>query len=120
MIHQLDWCPRGWTDTLDCICGAVSKPYFVTMRDNKTGETRKIKYDWAWEEGSDYLWDEGNWSCDCNRDLDFKDDKGLEREHDSDVKDGYCLGEGRYDVLEIRLQGGQLVYFEKTTKERDR
>ena len=39
-----------------------------------TGETRVLKRPEAWDpEHSDYMWSEGNYSCDCNRSIFFEE-----------------------------------------------
>lgn len=41
--------------------------YVAAITDRTTGETRTEKFDLEWGEGSDYLWSDGNFGCDCNR-----------------------------------------------------
>jgi predicted dehydrogenase len=48
------------------------------IRKNKTGEIREYKDELYWgnwyqdEEPSTYIWEDGNYSCDCNRYLFFQ------------------------------------------------
>lgn len=48
-------------------------PYKVALRKNSmstgvlTGEVKLVTIDEAWDESQEYLWIDGNWSCDCNR-----------------------------------------------------
>lgn len=53
--------------------------YIVKIRKNSTGEIRHITrdYDWFWStgDGSDlFMWTDGNYACDCNRELFFEED----------------------------------------------
>ncbi len=49
----------------------MSAPVDVHILDTLTGETRVYTHAFPWGEGSDYLWSEGNYGCDCNRHLFF-------------------------------------------------
>ena len=110
----MDWCTwlYGREVGLGCICNKVCKPYFVTMKDVTTGEVVVCKMDWTWEEGSEFLWSEGNWSCDCNRLYEFRENKGLERIPDDD-RSPYCKCSHVFQILGIRLADGTLVYEEE-------
>ena len=72
----------------------------ITMRDNNTNEVRVLHKKLEWfERGSDFMWSDGNFSCDCNRALFFYD-------HDIDIE----CGESRFAVLGIRIDDGTFVY----------
>ena len=43
----------------------------VEIRKNADGVVRKYVDPYPWGEGSDYLWSDGNYGCDCNRYLFF-------------------------------------------------
>ena len=58
----------------------------VTVLDTKTGETAVDRNGNTWD------WTEGNWSCDCNRELMFGNDDGEE---------GRCQGSHRYRVVAV-------------------
>ena len=45
----------------------LAETYIVYTTDTTTGETRSLRTDFEFHEGSDYFWREGNGSCDCNR-----------------------------------------------------
>lgn len=78
--------------------------YRVLLRDNQTGEERWWKEDdLLWEEHSDYLWTEGNYACDCNRQLFFERAGG----HVPD--DGYPCGMERYTAVCAELPDGTQV-----------
>lgn len=66
----------------------------ATVLDTKTGKT-KIKAGLT-----PYMWAEGNWSCDCNRN--YFDDEG----EDSDT----CLGSKRFLVIKAEYDKGEEEY----------
>ena len=70
--------------------------YLVTMRDNKTQEEQVIEMD---GEYIPYLWEEGNFACDCNRAVFFTGDHDIVQE----------CGESRFDVLAVEfcITGGE-------------
>lgn len=80
----------------------------VHIRKNETGEVRVYKHELDLEEDGSfdtYLWEEGNYSCDCNRALFFARVNGEEEDWElpcSDIE---------YSV-EIFL-GEELIYSEK-------
>lgn len=39
----------------------------LLMHDNETGETKTVHIDLTWYGHSLFMWQEGNFSCDCNR-----------------------------------------------------
>lgn len=50
----------------------MNKKYSVVLQDTKTKEFKKISlpfflYDEHEKNGIDFMWYEGNYSCDCNR-----------------------------------------------------
>ncbi len=71
----------------------------VFIRHNLTGEIRlhTDEYDWA----SGYIWEEGNYACDCNRHLFFHRAAGHEPEEDC------ACGHERYSILAI--ENGRIV-----------
>lgn len=91
----------------------------VYVTDQETGETRAhimgrtIQGEWrdySWSgPDSDYIWSEGNYSCDCNRALFFA---RAGNEPDAESWDPPC-GEGRYAVrIEV---DGRTVYQDEGT-----
>jgi len=94
-------------------------PIRVYLRDTVTGFMRTHD-DTAYldDDGqfADFLWSEGNYSCDCNRSLFITDwgkvgPPGLRElgAHEA----GRCLGDGRIVVDKIeRLDTGEVVYTE--------
>ncbi len=83
--------------------------YSVAVRDNETGETRVVIMDdldgdeWD-EEVAEFLWLEGNFSCDCNRGIWFRRAGGEEEE----PPDHDC-GETRYSVAWIEFADGRRI-----------
>lgn len=71
----------------------------VTILDTETGETIHSG-DTRFADTTYWFWSDGNGSCDCNRELAFKD--GRESEP------GVCLGANRYLIIEIDM--GDLDY----------
>lgn len=80
--------------------------YRVAIRQNATGEIRIREFDSEWEEGSDFLWEEGNYSCDCNRSTFF-------HQSGPDTLDSGKCGDERFDVISITLPDGTEVYSEQ-------
>jgi len=82
----------------------------VLMLCRETGERRWIHH-WSpvWKDGSDwsdFMWSEGNYSCDCNR-RNFFNDVG------AGLEDNEC-GEGGFIVEKIiDTRTGELLYSEK-------
>lgn len=85
--------------------------YTVKMIDKETQEVRSIPYpERDWEESGYYLWADGNWSCDCNRGLDWFRSKGDDAAWDLWFGGSYCKGLKRFFVLEIITPDGKVVY----------
>lgn len=63
--------------------------YFVDIRRNEDGVVHRYTDDLPWED--DYIWSEGNYSCDCNRALFFARAVGEEDENVSCGDSAYSL-----------------------------
>jgi hypothetical protein len=76
----------------------------VEIRRNADGLVRKYEDDCEWQEGSDYLWGDGNYACDCNRSLFFARAVG----DDDDSERPPCGGE----LYSVRITGsaGNVLY----------
>jgi hypothetical protein len=72
----------------------------VEIRRNSDGVVRTYEDKWPWD--GDYIWADGNYSCDCNRALFFA--RAVE---DDDETDANC-GNGAYSVR--ITEGGKLLY----------
>lgn len=93
----------------DCVIRLGAGWYHAHVRKNATGEVRAYRFDMEWQEpddhssGSIYGWKEGNFSCDCNRELFFL------RADDEDEPDEPECGETRFSVLFIELPDGRRI-----------
>ena len=41
--------------------------YTVKLTDMLTQETRTVEMDGEWDLGAEFMWNDGNFACDCNR-----------------------------------------------------
>lgn len=82
------------------------------IRHNKTGEIVVFEDEAVMfqnEEHPDtWIWNEGNYSCDCNRRLFFKRAKGEETKEDWDVP----CSDGKYSVNLKNKKDGKIYYQE--------
>jgi hypothetical protein len=78
----------------------------VKIRNNNTGEIRDYLTTGIWDEEENclalYIWKEGNFSCDCNRAIFFKD------------SDETC-GDTRYSCNIINPVSNEIIYQEYST-----
>jgi hypothetical protein len=86
----------------------------VHIRKVETGEVRVYEskqYVWDEEEGWDYyLWSEGNYECDCNREVFFEYAGNEEKEN----SDSPPCSSGRYVIDKIvKRDTGDVIYSEK-------
>ena len=89
-------------------------PYFVTIRRVSDGKEAVYRSEGgpAWDpgdEGYDFLWSEGNYSCDCNRHLFFERASGNLGENEFS---GDTCSDGKYVVTKIVDEAGRLLYSE--------
>lgn len=61
------------------------------------------------QEDGYFSWEEGNFSCDCNRHSFFCEAIGEEENEDEDSSDFMC-GHTRYRVLDITFENGDVYY----------
>jgi hypothetical protein len=80
--------------------GFGMKP-FIEIRRNSDGVVRKYQDNYDW--GGDYIWADGNYSCDCNRYLFFQ------RAADDDEDDNTGCSDGKYSVR-ITSEDGAVLY----------
>ena len=79
-------------------------PVVLSIRKNSTGEIRRR--DWEEEENFDpYIWEEGNYSCDCNREAWFEGE-GISGE--------YACSDYRFSIQIERKDTGAVIYSEFT------
>lgn len=85
------------------------RPIRVTITDTTTGESRTFDDTGTWgnEYGDtgfqDYIWSEGNYGCDCNREIFFR------RVKDEDDSQRKC-GEGRFTLRIVDPATGEELY----------
>jgi hypothetical protein len=84
--------------------------YKITLRDLQTGYTRTIEHEYADDGHAIYMWEDGNYSCDCNRSI-FLYNLGLD--------ESWPCGEGKILVTEITDDAGEFIYGEVATGESD-
>lgn len=77
--------------------------YNVTIIDQGTDERVDTLFEGEWDDGHEFLWEQGNFSCDCNRGLFFAN---ASNDPDPDV----LCGQVRYSV--IITYEGEVVYDE--------
>jgi hypothetical protein len=82
----------------------------VEIRDNDTGIVREYQNADILTDGgaepSSYIWEDGNYSCDCNRRLFFARAAGEDEDWDSDCSDGL------YSVRVRNKKSGRVFYSE--------
>ncbi len=78
----------------------------VWIKDTTTGEARPCCQGYEWF--GDFIWEEGNYACDCNRQLFFE--RSVDPEWDTDEE--HTCGDGRYLIMSIYLEDGSVVYSE--------
>lgn len=81
--------------------------YTVLMRDNTTGEVREFPWETDMkEETIVHCWSDGNFGCDCNRDLHFSGQSYV-------TWGGAKCGDGKYFVISITNAAGRVVYADR-------
>jgi hypothetical protein len=81
---------------------AMSRNVRVQLRDIATGATVVYVDTWCLTlDGLEYIWTEGNYACDCNRELFFR--RALGETPGSDLREFHCGDGVRYalDWLEV-------------------
>lgn len=86
-----------------CVIRWGAGHYFVTLRNNETGEERRYREDSIWNDTQSFLWDGGNFSCDCNRQMMFQRAAGEEPDWNSQC------GDGKYSVEAITAPDGTAI-----------
>lgn len=85
----------------------------VRIRLNETGEVREYKTEAFLNDGesvpSTYIWEEGNYSCDCNRSLFFE--YALHPDRAMDSIESPC-GDGKFSVEVLIAETGEVYYSE--------
>lgn len=80
--------------------------YTVRLRRNSDGEERVYFTEFPHAaETLAFYWTEGNFGCDCNRELAFAWAAGI----DTDDMDVECWPEGRFTVMELVTEDGRVL-----------
>lgn len=84
----------------------MSEPAYVAIIQRVAdGETRQCPQELPWADGSWGWWAHGNYSCDCNRFLEFERANGHEPDIDAEIP----CGETRYRVLRFEFPDGTVI-----------
>jgi hypothetical protein len=90
-------------------------PYTVTITNIVLGETVKSRFECEWQEHFRFLWEQGSFSCDCNRALEFLRAKGQELDLEREATPcNTCDADRQYRVDSIVLDNGRVVYEERS------
>ncbi len=83
----------------------MNLPVAAVLRKNITGEVRTYTTDVPEEyaDGQEFLWTEGNYACDCNRELFFERAGG---NHDFDSE---SCGDERFELVSLTINGKQVI-----------
>jgi hypothetical protein len=87
--------------------------YRVTIKDTKTGETVTSLQNFEWSDGSLYWWTEGNFGCDCNRNMQFQRAKGIKEENIEDIK----CGDDRFFIEKAIFESGLEIEIDGSLEE---
>lgn len=81
--------------------------YRILIRNNETKEERLSRpFEFEWDEGQLFYLTEGNYGCDCNREIEFERTGGRP---DSEIDwDGPCSS-GRFSIVKAVLDDGTSV-----------
>jgi hypothetical protein len=81
--------------------GRIGQRYKVAIRENETGEVRVVDTGAGcpWMAGSEYWLRDGNYGCDCNREMAFRGDGDIDVE----------CGEGRFSILYAEFPDGERI-----------
>lgn len=92
--------------------GDIQIMIIVTIRKNETGEA--VTFDdyilWRPDDGDEirtFIWEEGNYSCDCNREIFFEREMGRDLDFEPE-----CCTDGRFSVSLANKFEGRVFYTE--------
>lgn len=88
--------------------------HIVRIRRNSDGRVASFHTSVAREyapnqEDGYFMWEEGNYACDCNRYIFFCEAVGEPEDEDEESPNHLC-GSSRYSVLDITFEDGQVFY----------
>ncbi len=87
--------------------------FLISLKDNNTGEVKEIEWiskpysdlsEDEHEEGTEFNWTDGNWACDCNRFIEFYNNRD---EH-------HPCGHERFNLLSIQRKDTGVFLFRKS------
>ncbi len=81
----------------------------VHITNVETGETRSFGTDFDAEQSEDFLWSEGNFSCDCNRNI-FFERECLGLKDDEGRADDQACGYDAFTVRIVAADDGRVLY----------
>jgi hypothetical protein len=93
--HLSYWPAEKWVKNWEDSAGKPLKTATATLEYNGKTHTVKEEYRYASNEGIEFMWEEGNWSCDCNKSL------MIQRQVDPDFPEMDCGDEIKLVKLEI-------------------
>lgn len=79
--------------------------YSISIRNNKTGEIRRYAFDFDWHGSSEFWLTDGNYGCDCNREMAFM--KAGSEICDEDFH--YKCGDSRFTIVDATLEDGSVI-----------
>ena len=82
--------------------------YKVAIRENETGEIRMYEDGGYWCGSSHFLWTDGNYACDCNREIFF-----LRAGGEDPPTDLVTCGETRFAALYAEMEDGSRITLDK-------
>lgn len=104
--------PLGGHHKDGCVIRRCAGQYNVAIRKNDTGEIRIYRHDISWDEDSSmYEWTDGNYGCDCNRDIFWHWAVGEETEERK-------CGHTTFSVLYAELPDGTRIDIDESTERR--
>lgn len=103
-------------------CSALDRPnYSIRLERVEDGEIVDYTMKHTDDGSALFQWRENNWSCDCNRIMDFERAKGTPENVIDEmplVATGMCISEGRYRCVYMKNPDGETIYSEPSPGER--
>lgn len=84
---------------------AAEMTYTVTIREVATGNSVDYHQAVGWQDHTLWMWEEGNYSCDCNREAKFCHAAGREYSDEE-----LACGRARFVVTKIVLENGAVMF----------
>jgi hypothetical protein len=84
----------------------------VILERVSDGQRANHAYEGPWSDTEDFMWSDGNFGCDCNRQIFFERALGLEPSVDP------ACGDSAYRVVSVTDEAGKIVYAEDAESQR--